>query len=39
MNHQKNELATILIVVTSAMLAWGYLLHELSTHLLPPTLT
>ncbi len=38
MSHQNSELATILVIATVAMIAWSYLLFELSTHLQYPAL-
>lgn len=38
MSHRHSELVTILVIVTAAMLAWSYLLFELSTQLRFPTL-
>lgn len=38
MNHRNSELVTCLVIITAAMLAWSYLLFELSTQLSYPTL-
>jgi hypothetical protein len=37
MNDRNREFATIVVVVTTAMMAWGFLLFELTTRFTQPT--